>query len=337
MYILAAQALRQGVNFTHLNCNRMCLLMTKYSLSRPKAWICAIFFFMSLPCGAMAAPTEADCPSGSAMAVVAHTDDDLLFMNPDQDKAIRQGWCVWTVYLTAGDRGEGLPYLQQRERGIMAAYAAMAEVPDQWTTDGLHVDGRTLVRHTLYGNPRVQLIMLRIPDPWLGSGWGSLTPLSRLESVPDTRVRSYGPHHETYTRSQLVDLLASLIQAEQPQEVRTMDPTIKVAYQELCWRCKGHDHPDHIASARLMDDAMASAPGLYTRVAYLDYPSQDRPANLSAAQASHKTAIFLRYMRDDPHYCPDASRCSEVRGPEAKWVQRQYTVSNSRATATAER
>jgi hypothetical protein len=244
---------------------------------------------------------------------------------------------VRTVYLTAGDRGEGQPYLGQREHGVMAAYADMARVADVWTTDGLRVDGRTLVRHTLLDNPRVQLIMLRVPDPWLGPGWGSLTPLSRLESVPGTHVESYGPYRETYTRSQLVALLASLIQAEHPEEIRIMDPTIKVAYQALCWRCKGHDHPDHIASARLMEDAMASAPGLYTHVAYLDYPSQERPANLSDAQARHKTAIFLRYMRDDHHYCPDATHCSEVRGPEAKWVWREYTVGSSRVTATAAR
>lgn len=277
------------------------------------------------------------CPDGTVLSVVAHTDDDLLFMNPDLDDSIRKGLCVRTVYVTAGDRGEGLPYLQQRERGIMAAYADMARTPDLWDTDGMRVDGRTLVRHTLRGDPRVQLIMLRIPDPWLGPGWGSLTPISRLESVPDTEVKSYGPHHESYTRSELVGLLASLIQSEHPQEVRTMDSTVQVAYQALCWRCKGHDHPDHIASARLMNDAMAAAPGLYARVAYLDYPTQERAANLSDAEAERKTAIFMRYMKHDPHYCPDAARCSEVRGPEAKWVWRQYTVSNSRVTATAVR
>lgn len=296
---------------------------------------------LALSCLTMTAPSWASppllCHAGTVLSVVAHTDDDLLFMNPDQDNAIRKGLCVHTVYLTAGDRGEGLPYLRQRERGIMAAYANMAGTPDLWNTDGLRLDGRTLLRHTLRGNPRVQLIMLRIPDPWLGPGWGSLTPLSRLESVPDTQAQSYGPYQETYTRGGLVALLASLIQTEQPQEIRTMDPTIQVAYQALCWRCKGHDHPDHIASARLMEDAMATAPGLYARVAYLDYPSQERAVNLTVEEADRKTAIFMRYMKDDPHYCPDAARCSEVRGPEAKWVQRQYTVSNTRVTATAVR
>lgn len=288
-----------------------------------------------VPTGASA--TTSSCPQGTVLSVVAHTDDDLLFMNPDQERAIQQGSCVDTVYLTAGDRGEGQPYLQARERGIKAAYADMASVADHWTTDGMRVGGRTLVRHTLAANPRVRLIMLRLPDPWLGDGWGSLTPLSELESVPDTQVRSYGPYHETYTRSTLVALLASLIETEQPQQIRTMDPTIKIAYQDLCWRCKGHDHPDHIASALLMDDAMMAAPGLYSRRAYLDYPSQERAVNLTHDEAARKTAVFLRYMRDDPHYCPDPEDCATVRGPEAKWVWRQYTVRDHQATATAAR
>lgn len=291
---------------------------------------------LTLTTASWAAPAHL-CHAGTVLTVVAHTDDDLLFMNPDQDNSIRKGLCVHTVYLTAGDRGEGLPYLQQRERGVMAAYASMAGAPDVWSTDGLRLDGRTLLRHTLRGNPRIQLIMLRIPDPWLGPGWGSLTPLSRLESIPDAQVHSYGPYKETYTRGELVVLLANLIQAEHPQEVRTMDPTIQVAYQALCWRCKGHDHPDHIASARLMEDAMATSPGLYARVAYLDYPSEERAVNLTTEEAERKTAIFMRYMKDDPHYCPDTSRCSEVRGPEAAWVQRQYTVNNTQITATANR
>ncbi|CAM5190279.1 LmbE family N-acetylglucosaminyl deacetylase OS=Castellaniella defragrans OX=75697 GN=HNR28_000385 PE=4 SV=1 [Castellaniella defragrans] len=310
--------------------------MTEYFLFRSLTWSRAVLVCLCLvaPAGALAAPLTAGCHLGTVLAVVAHTDDDLLFMNPDQDNSIRDGLCMRVVYMTAGDRGEGLPYLREREHGIMAAYADMAHVADLWTTDGMRVEGRTLVRHTLLDNPRIQLIMLRLPDPWLGPGWGSLTPLSRVESVPDTNVESYGPYRETYTRSQLVALLAALIETEHPQEVRMMDTTIKTAYQSLCWRCEGHDHPDHIASAHLTEDATAAVPGLYARVAYLDYPSQERPANLDEAQADRKTAIFLRYMRDDPHYCPDPAQCSEVRGPEAKWVERQYTVSNSRLTAT---
>jgi hypothetical protein len=40
-----------------------------------------------------------------SLDVVAHEDDDLLFMNPDIQHDIRAGVCVTTVFLTAGDDG----------------------------------------------------------------------------------------------------------------------------------------------------------------------------------------------------------------------------------------
>ncbi|MGE4452153.1 PIG-L family deacetylase [Castellaniella sp.] len=287
----------------------------------------------ALPTAATAAPratvqaaaqAPTDCAGGKVLSFVAHPDDDLLFMNPDQDDAIRQGRCVRTVYLTAGDRGEGLGYTLARERGIMAAYADMAGAADAWNTDGLTVGQHTLVRHTLRANPRIQLIMLRLPDPWLGAGWGSLTPLSRLESVPHARVRSYAPYPDTYTRGELVRLLADLIRQEHPRDVRLMDPSITIPYRSLCWRCAGHDHPDHIAGARLVEAAMALAPGPYSRTAYLNYPSQELQANLDAAQTARKTEIYLRYAEDDPLSCPPGADCSAPKGPEAAWVGRQY-------------
>jgi hypothetical protein len=230
------------------------------------------------------------------------------------------------VYLTAGDRGEGQPYLLARERGIMAAYASMSGVANRWRTDGWRVDGRTVVRHTLLAAPRVELVMLRIPDPWLGPGWGSLTPLSRLESVPGTGVRAYAPYPEDYTRDSLVAWLAALIETVHPDDVRLMDASVDIPYDKLCWRCPGHDHPDHIASARLVEDAMRKAPGAYRQQAYLGYPSQERPANLDDSQKAVKTAVFLRYMANDPHYCRRQSHCSRPRGPEAAWVWRQYPI-----------
>ncbi|WP_323017923.1 PIG-L family deacetylase [Castellaniella sp.] len=277
------------------------------------------------PAGQHAAPLPA-CWRGTVLTFVAHTDDDLLFMNPDQYNAIRQGQCMRVVYLTAGDRGEGQPYLQARERGIMAAYARMARVANRWRNDGWSVGGHTIVRHTLLAAPRVQLLMLRIPDPWLGPGWGSLTPLSRLESVSRTNVQSYAPYRETYTRSSLVAWLSSVIQAVQPSTIRLMDASIATAYTQLCWHCPGHDHPDHIAGAKLVREAMRQTPGPYLAQAYLGYPSQERPANLTAIERAFKTATFLRYMVDDPHYCPPQTPCSRPKGPETAWVWRQYRI-----------
>ena len=271
-------------------------------------------------------PVSPDCTKGKVLSFVAHPDDDLLFMNPDQDDAIRQGQCVHVMYLTAGDRGEGMPYTLARERGIMSAYAFMAGATSVWDTDGLTVGAHTLVRHTLRANPRVQLLMLRLPDPWLGGGWGSLTPMSQLESIPGGQVQAYTPYQDSYTRDGLVRMLADLIMQEQPTAIRLMDPSITIPYQSLCWRCEGHDHPDHIAGARLVTEAMALAPGAYTQTTYLNYPSKDQPANLDADQVARKTEIFLRYAVDDTKMCPPGASCASPPGLEATWVSRKYYV-----------
>src|SRR5579875_1841597 len=43
----------------------------------------------------------------NVMNIVAHEDDDLLFINPRIAQAIDQQACVRTVYVTAGDDGRG--------------------------------------------------------------------------------------------------------------------------------------------------------------------------------------------------------------------------------------
>ena len=308
-------------------------------LSRTVAWLGLTLSFTAVGAPLLPGPQDAakaatqtteqspaECAVGKSLNFVAHPDDDLLFMNPDLDNDIAQRLCVHVVYLTAGDRGEGMGYTSARERGIMAAYAHMAGVANDWSTDGLMVGQHTLVRHTLNANPHIQLIMLRLPDPWLGPGWGSLTPMSQLESVPHTQVQSYAPYHVTYTRTGLVRMLADLIDQEKPQAIRLMDPSITIPYQELCWKCVGHDHPDHIAGARLVVEAMKLAPGSYVRTTYLNYPSKERQANLDTAAITRKTEIFLRYAVEDPKICPTRSSCAHPKGMEAIWVGRKYYV-----------
>lgn len=274
-----------------------------------------------------APPTLAQCHGIKDLAFVAHLDDDLLFMNPDIASNIEAGGCVRLIYLTASDAGEGEGYMLGRERGVRSAYAYMARKPDVWKEDAGSAAGRQIARFTLQGNPRVQLWHMRLKDPWLGKGWGSLTPLSRTESEPGQTVDTLGPHAEVYTREQLVDTLADLIRQYGPTTVRHLDDTISVPYTQLCWRCVGHGHPDHIASARLVREAMLRVPGNYADTGYVEYPSQERASNLNDAEIASKSLIFQHYAWNDYHYCAGPTGCKEPAGPAAAWVQRAYYVS----------
>jgi LmbE family N-acetylglucosaminyl deacetylase len=277
-------------------------------------------------------PGSGHCGAHKDLAIVAHQDDDLLFMNPDLQDTINQGGCLMVLYLTAGDRGEGEPYMLGRERGVRAAYAYMAGAPNTWQEDSLVVNQHTLARFTLKANPHIQLVHMRLHDPWLGHGWGSLTPLSRTETNPAATVQALGPYGYTYNRAELTATVAALIRRYQPTTIRHQDNTVSVPYAQLCWRCTGHDHPDHISGARLVRDAMAQAPGPYASAAYLDYPSQERPANLTPEQARRKTEAFRIYASNDYRYCNNPASCRQPTGPAAAWVQRRYYISNEGAT-----
>lgn len=78
---------------------------------------------------------------GRDLQIVAHEDDDIIFMNPDIQDSIASGNMVRTVWVTAGnvcpngggtcsDLPAGVPsdtaYWHARERGALAAYATMA-------------------------------------------------------------------------------------------------------------------------------------------------------------------------------------------------------------------
>lgn len=295
----------------------------RHALSIALIWLCG--FWLQAEASATGTPPAA-CNGMRDLVIVAHMDDDLLFMNPDIDATLATGGCVRTLYMTASERNDGAPYMRSRESGVRAAYARMAGAPDTWSMQLETVAGRPFASFTLDADPRIQLWHMRLTDPWLGKGWGSLTPLSQAESVPGQSVATLALPPSTYTRQALVDTLAQLIREYAPTIIRHMDDSVAIPYARLCWRCDGHDHPDHISSARLTREATLLAPGTYSRIGYVNYPIQERQANLSDSETARKTDIFRRYAWQDNRYCPSGRDCNSPTGPTAAWVARIYYV-----------
>lgn len=251
-----------------------------------------------------------------AMQVVAHTDDDLLFMNPDVGDDIAAGLCVRTVFLTAGDAGEGAGYWGGRETGERAAYARMAGVADEWTATDAGVPGVRL--ETLAGNPNVSLVFLRLPDGALrgggfaGTGYASLTKLWDGAIPALATVDPASP--VTYTKAGLTETLGRLIADFAPGTIRVQD-----SHSEI-----DADHADHRATAWFATAARAGYAAPHTLVHYLDYPTQHRPANVTGAALERKKAAFYAYAAHDPKACDSDRRCRGRR--YAAWLRRQYVV-----------
>src|SRR4029077_3116436 len=90
--------------------------------------------------------------ANSSMNVVAHEDDDILFMDPATYMDVAAGRCLTTGYLTAGDDGQRASYGHVEEDGAMAAYAKMAGTRYSWTTTKLKTaSGQPAVTRTLSG------------------------------------------------------------------------------------------------------------------------------------------------------------------------------------------
>ena len=77
----------------------------------------AALLLLIMGIGALLAPLNAraaDCHAGTLVTVVAHLDDDLLFVNPGISDKLQTGWCVTTVHLIerviAGEPTSSIPF-----------------------------------------------------------------------------------------------------------------------------------------------------------------------------------------------------------------------------------
>ncbi|MFI6582819.1 hypothetical protein [Embleya sp. NPDC050493] len=252
--------------------------------------------------------------------IVAHEDDDLLFMNPDISGGIKAGVNTTTIYLTAGeaDADDPVAYARRRQAGVMAAYARMAGLTsddpcarDQagpsgcWTRIERSFTGGHLVEEfTLNRWTGLRLVFLDLPE----------TPrpvsLDQLESAPPNGVSAEtldmdgDPDNHTwpqyYTRPQLVTFITRLLTDYGATTVRAQDSAPDTLLATPAYP-KG-DHQTHIAASRLTDEAVRDYGGINNRVVlehYRDYNIADMPRNLVDAELAEKADIFEEYRPHD--------------------------------------
>lgn len=279
--------------------------------------------FLAAPATGAAASAVSDLTgltSGGVLQVVAHEDDDLLFMNPDVSRSIAAGSPSTTVYLTAGqlsgDGGSASERARNRQRGAQNAYAAMAGVSDSDDTTQLEWDGevwqtgtRGVERYWLRDRPWVQLLFVNLPDGGLKklNAGGAANTVIPAEGLVTT-----GSH---YTRSDAVATLGEILQAYRPLLLRLQDPEpdqrIRPSTESF-----GPSHPDHVNGGLMTREAAVGYPGPLYEVAYRDYNTTDSQPNLAPEDIARKTAIMDSYYTFDRAF--QRMHLGEL------WLDRQY-------------
>ncbi len=233
----------------------------------------------------------AACTGGSTQ-VVAHQDDDLLFVNPDVLLDAAAGKCLQTIFITGGDAGRGISYVQARENGSRAAYANMLGVSNSWTSSDAGVPGQPITRWTLNSAPQVSLVFMRIPDGNVGgtgfanTGYVSLEQLekgslSRIYAIDGTA---------SYSSSQLVTAVAQLAAGQGASYIRT---------QDYAGSFDDGDHSDHHAAAFIAQDANNSLVTARWLYGYLGYKTQNLGQNVTGTNLTKKTNAFNVYAQYD--------------------------------------
>lgn len=287
--------------------------------------VAAAALVVSLGLAAAAAPTafaaSAYCTdNNTSLAIVAHADDDFYFLAHRIKPNIEAGHCFRVVHLTGGYANNKKPLkYQTRVDAALAGYQKMLGLPKstQWTSTWDLVNGKlvlryqTVLRWTATGPQTLEVQVVGLPCGYHDqghSGWGvTLAGLLNDANASTTTIDGKGT---SYNLAEVRAFLEQIFTEEQPSTIFTLDPYGSFFYN-------GHEgqHPDHIVTARLVQESgyVASHP---TAVKYFKtYNLNHLPANLDSDGIIAKNEAMLGYVSvdDDPGIFTlgeDATDCS---------------------------
>ena len=264
------------------------------------------------------------CSVPTVMNIVAHQDDDLLFLSPDLLHSVQAGYCVRTVFLTAGDSGHGKFYWLNRQLGAEAAYDTMLGSKEIWLQRTVKLgDNQFVTVANPRGNPRVSLIFFNMPDGDIhGDGFhtSNYETLAKLKGGEISSITTVDGQ-SAYTSSQVIEDLSSLINTYRPSELRTQADVASADFP---------DHSDHVTAGWYATRALerfnteqhlenSSIP----LVRYIGYPIHGYEGNVSDKDFDEKEAAFLSYATFDGGVCRTVAECRES-STYGAYLARQY-------------
>ena len=257
------------------------------------------------------------------LTIIAHQDDDLIFMQPDIIDLVGRGAGLTNVYVTAGNGTKGYEYAESREVGLMAAYGSVvnARLSDWrcgWITIAEHP-----AEHCRLDQAKLSLVFLGYPD---GGKYGEYAEsLLKLWEAKITTATTVSRKPSKYTQGELIAAIAEIATTSQPKTLRTLDVA----------STHGRDHIDHMVVASLALLGIAQAQVAPAIISYRAYNVEDEPVDKIDALFDPESQVVAHYDAcvDGCAACGDA--CPSISEAHATWLNRRYAI-GFRKTATAQ-
>lgn len=246
------------------------------------------------------------------VVIVAHQDDDLLFMQPDLLDVVHAGRGVTTVYVTAGNGAKGTDTADERYAGLRSAYSEAAGAAD-WRCGYIDIAGH-VAQHCRLDSKPVSLVFLGYPDGGKEGERGS--SLLRLWEGAIDRAETVAHRTTTYGRDDLIDTVARILRETQPRSIRTLEVAAT----------HGRDHSDHMITGALAVLAMARANSRADLLSYRGYSIAGEPANKLPAIYDASFAVLARYEACATECGTCGGTCTTIPAAHEAWLARRYAI-----------
>lgn len=258
-------------------------------------------------------------PLGPAanVTIVAHQDDDLIFMQPDVTDVVEVRAGLLAVYVTAGEGSktgdDAIDTAGKRDAGLRAAYAEAAGVDATWACGFIDIAGHA-AEHCRLDEANVSLVFLGYPD---GGKEGERTnSLLHLWEGTTLGAETVAKKRARYDQAGLIATIAEILTTAQPTTIRTLEIA----------STHGRDHSDHMLVGALAVLGTAAARSTAQLIAYRGYATADEPESLI-------DPLYDRSMNLVAHYDACATGCSAcgtacptIGDIHETWLRRRYAV-----------
>jgi LmbE family N-acetylglucosaminyl deacetylase len=288
-------------------------------------WISAALLSLlsATACGDNVFGTGEPLAPAADLAIIAHQDDDLLFMQPDLYDAVQRGNGVTNVYVTAGNSTHGLDYAETRYEGLKSAYAEIGGAHlDDWTCGWIDLAGHA-AEHCRLAAANLSLVFLGYPDG--GKDGENPTSLLHLWEAKIASATTVARKSATYDQDGLIAALAAVLDATLPATLHTLEVA----------STHGREHSDHMVVGALAVLATAASAVDPAVISYRGYNIDEQPPNSDPAQFDRDAGALARYeaCAAGCAACGGACPIDRIDEQHLAWLQRRYVVGMQRSAA----